>query len=160
MRHAKSSWKKKHLADHRRPLNKRGKRAAPEMGRRLEKKGVTLDVIISSDARRAMDTATVVAEILGMPEKAVVMRNDLYHATAERLLDIVHRLQDGWHQVMLVGHNPGFTELANRLYPEVIDNVPTAGIVSLTFESTSWRLVNKGRLVSGEFDYPKKQPHG
>ncbi|MFH1984336.1 MAG: histidine phosphatase family protein [Pseudomonadota bacterium] len=157
MRHAKSSWKAPHLIDHQRPLNKRGKMAAPEMARRLKKKGVALDAIISSDARRAMDTAAAVAKTLGMPLNAIRPNTALYHAAPDRLLDTVHRFEDSWHQVLLVGHNPGVTELVKGLYPEPIANVPTAGIVSLTFEATSWRQIGRDRLVSSSFDYPKNK---
>ena len=155
MRHAKSSWKDHHLADHQRPLNQRGKKAAPEMGRRLKKKGVQLDAIVSSDAIRAMDTAAAVAEILELPPKAIRHTGDLYHATPDQILDVVYRLKNQWNQVMVVGHNPGLTELVQRLYPEPIASVPTAGIVELRFDVSSWQRIDSAKLAFSTFDCPK-----
>jgi phosphohistidine phosphatase len=157
MRHAKSSWKDRALADHERPLNKRGKKAAPEMGRRLKKKGVRLDAIVSSDARRAVDTAVDVAEILGLSPQAVRQTNDLYHATPDRILDIVYRLNEKWNQVMVVGHNPGMTELVQRFYPEPIANLPTAGIVELRFDVSYWQRIDSDTLAFSAVDYPNNK---
>ena len=71
MRHAKSSWKDPDLMDHQRPLNKRGKEAAFDMGHRLKARNVRLDIIVSSDARRAMDTAVAIANVLRLPPKMI-----------------------------------------------------------------------------------------
>jgi phosphohistidine phosphatase len=157
MRHAKSSWKDPDLADHERPLNKRGKKDAPEMGRRLKKQGVQLDIIVSSDAKRAMDTAAAVATILGLPSKLIRPTTVLYHGSPDRILDVVYALKNKWKQAMVVGHNPGFTELANRFYPHAITNVPTAGIVALGFDVSSWRHIERGNLDFSYFDYPKNR---
>jgi phosphohistidine phosphatase len=157
MRHAKSSWKQPELDDHQRPLNKRGKKAAPEMGRRLNRRGIRLDAIVSSDARRAVDTAAAVAETVGVTAKNIHLDADLYHASPDRILKAIGRFDDPWTQVMLVGHNPGFTALANRFYPHTIANVPTAGIVALTFETASWKHINRNNLTFSDFDYPKNK---
>ena len=157
MRHAKSSWKQPELDDHQRPLNKRGKKAAPEMGRRLNQRGILLDAIVSSDARRAMDTAAAVAKTVGLAFNDIHPDAGLYHASPNRILHAIGRLDDQWKRVMLVGHNPGFTELANRFYPQVIANVPTAGIVFLRFETSSWKHINRNNMTFSDFDYPKKK---
>jgi phosphohistidine phosphatase len=156
MRHAKSSWKDPWLTDHQRPLNKRGKKAAPEMGRRLKKRGVRLDAVVSSDARRATDTAKAVADVLRMRPTTIRLEADLYHADADEIVEIVCRLNDSWEQVMVVGHNPGFTEVANRFYSDPIANLPTAGIVELVFDVAAWGHINRKNLASGFFDYPKR----
>ena len=157
MRHAKSSWKDLHLTDHERPLNHRGKKAAPEMAGRLKDKGVILDGIISSDAKRAAATAAAVAKTLGMPSGAVTYCDELYHASPEQILGIVRELEDDWDRAMVVGHNPGITELARRFYPAPIVNVPTAGIVELVFEAASWRDIDPRCLASASFDFPKNK---
>ena len=155
LRHAKSSWKDTHLIDHQRPLNKRGKKAAPEMARRLLKRGVRPDVIVSSDARRAMETAVSMAEILGVSPKAIRQNPDLYHGAPDRILDVVHRFNDQWKQVMVVGHNPGLTELSNRFTRNPIANIPTAGVVELRFNTRSWRNIDRDNLAFSWFDFPK-----
>ena len=157
VRHAKSSWKDPHLVDHQRPLNKRGKKAAPEMGRRLKKRGERPDMIVSSDARRAVDTAASMAEIIGVPPKAIRQTPELYHGTPDRILAVIHQFNDQWKRVMLVGHNPGLTETANRFIPDPIANIPTAGIVELRFNVPSWRNIDRGNLTFNSFDFPKNK---
>jgi len=146
LRHAKSSWKDTHLIDHQRPLNKRGKKAAPEMARRLLKRGVRPDVIVSSDARRAMETAVSMAEILGVSPKAIRQNPDLYHGAPDRILDVVHRFNDQWKQVMVVGHNPGleaFLQIANGK----VESLPTASIAYLTAPVDNWNKLDKGENI-------------
>ena len=159
VRHAKSSWKDPDLADHQRPLNKRGKKNAPEMGRRLKKQGAVPDAIVSSDARRAIDTAAAVAAKLGLPADAIHQDEALYHASPGRILDIIRQFTDKWKRVMVVGHNPGFTELANRFVAHPIANIPTAGIVELRFDVHAWRHIGSDNLKFSSFDYPKNKPN-
>ncbi|BBO78363.1 phosphohistidine phosphatase SixA [Desulfosarcina widdelii] len=160
VRHAKSSWKDPRLSDHQRPLNKRGKKAASEMARRLKRLGVKPDVIVSSDARRALDTAAAMAEGLGLSKEVVRPMPELYGAASKEILEIVLRFDDNWQQVMVVGHNPGFTELANRFYPHFIANVPTAGVVELRFDAPSWRHIRRDNLEFSRFDFPKNKESG
>jgi len=157
VRHAKSSWKDPDLADHQRPLNKRGKKDAPKMGGRLQKRGVRPDIIVSSDARRAMDTAVAMAEKLGLAPKAIRQTPELYHGAPDRILAVVHQFEDGWKQVMVVGHNPGLTEMANRFTPRPIANIPTAGVVELRFNTRSWRNISRDNLAFSSFDFPKNK---
>lgn len=155
VRHAKSSWKDSNLVDHQRPLNKRGKKAAPEMGRRLKKRGVSPDMIVSSDARRAVDTAASMAEILGLSPKATQQTPELYHGEPDRILAVIHQFDNQWKSVMLVGHNPGLTETVNRFIPVPIANIPTAGVVELRFNTRSWRNIDRDNLEFSWFDFPK-----
>jgi phosphohistidine phosphatase len=156
VRHAKSSWKDPRLMDHQRPLNKRGKKAAPKMGKRMKKKCVRPDAIVTSDARRALDTADLLVHAMGLPSEVIRLNPELYHAPPDGILDIVHHFPDEWNQVMVVGHNPGLTELANWFYPDYIENIPTAGIVKLRFETNAWDRIDQDKLIHSFFDYPKK----
>jgi len=160
VRHAKSIWKDPRLSDHQRPLNKRGKKAAPEMARRLKGLGLQPDVILSSNARRALDTAAAMAKGLDLPKAGIRPTPYLYGAPAREILEIVHRFDDGWQPAMVVGHNPGFTELANRFYPRTIANVPTAGVVKLRFDASSWRQIGRDNLQVSPFDFPKNKETG
>jgi phosphohistidine phosphatase len=158
VRHAKSSWTDPYLIDHQRPLNRRGQKAAPEMARRLKKRGVRPDAIVSSDALRALETATAMAGILGLPGKAVHKNPAVYNATCDEIVEIVRRFKDDWKTVMVVGHNPTLTELANQFYPHLIENIPTAGIVELRFNVPSWKHIHRDHVDSGAFDFPKNKP--
>lgn len=156
VRHAKSSWKFPDLADFDRPLNKRGRRDAPMMGQRLRQRGILPDLMISSPAERAKRTAQAVAEAIEYPTTAVQYDEALYHASASAMLTVLQAVADTKDVLMLVGHNPGLTELANYLSPHPIDNVVTTGIVAVVFPVTQWSeitLDKPGKLRW--YDYPK-----
>lgn len=158
VRHAKSSWDHVGLQDFDRPLNERGLRNAPEMGKRLAKRGDTPDVIISSPAKRAMTTAEMIADEIGFDKNNILREPAIYAAGLSTLVDIVTGIDDGYQSAMLVGHNPGFTELCNYLCAVRIDNVPTCGIVQIKFRTNAWHTIAKhdGEMI--DFDYPKKAP--
>lgn len=155
MRHAKSSWKDPTLDDHRRPLKKRGKRDVKEMGRRLAARGITPDIVVSSDARRAVDTAVAVMDALGLAEGQLILQPALYHVSATDLRELIHDLPDAWGRVMLFGHNPAFTELANLFLDPPLTNLPTAGVVELYFDCPTWRDIDRQCLARAVVDYPK-----
>jgi len=156
VRHAKSSWKFPELSDHDRPLNKRGKRDAPAMGKRLVLRGVKVDAMISSSANRAYTTAQVIAGEIGYPITDIMPNSELFHADPATIRDVTQQLNENTQTAMLFGHNPGFTWAANQLANLQIDNIPTCGIVAISFPIDSWTEVEfgKGELVF--YDYPKK----
>ena len=155
VRHAKSSWKHPGLPDRLRPLNKRGQHDAPVMGKRLAKREITPDLIVSSPAARAMATAESIAREIGHPEEEIRADERLYGASAFELLEIIQELDDALEHVMLIGHNPGLTDLANDLGCD-IDNIPTCGIVEMEFDTDSWAHVDDVDPACVDFDYPKK----
>ena len=155
LRHAKSSWKDAGLDDFDRPLNNRGQHDAPMMGRRLVERGARPSLIITSPAKRARSTAKKIAKSLNYPQEFLQSEKDLYLASPEQILAVLARQDDQFHDVMVVGHNPGLTELASRLSGRYIDNVPTAGVVCLETEAGSWTEVAGSRCNLLYFDYPK-----
>lgn len=155
-RHAKSSWKDSSLPDIDRPLNKRGKRDAPVMGKRLASRGLQPDQMVSSPAKRALVTARQLAKQVGYPKKNIAVIDMLYGASPEELLAFVRRLDNSCNTVYLVGHNPETTILANYLGNVNIYNVPTCGIVALEFKMGSWGEVGQGKGSLIFFDYPRK----
>ena len=114
-RHAKSSWKNMDLSDIDRPLNKRGKKDAPFMGKILSKKGINPDLIISSPAKRARKTALVIAEEISYPINSIQYEDNVYESSSRELLEFVKSIDDEYNSVMIFGHNPGFTMLHNYL---------------------------------------------
>ena len=156
IRHAKSSWKDGGIPDLSRPLNKRGKRDGPMMGERLAERGVEVDLMISSPATRALATAEAIAEEIGYSWEEVVVDERLYHAEPYEILQVVEELEDYLDHVMVFGHNPGLTDLANEFSPYYIDNVPTCGIVELRFDVDTWAGIGGAGPVGMDFDYPKK----
>lgn len=156
VRHAKSSWKNAALRDRDRPLNKRGQRDAPKMGRRIKAAGIRPSLIISSPAERAWSTAKIVAREIDFPIEFMQRENDLYLASLDRLLDVVAAQDKGFMNMMLFGHNPGLTDFANYLCPGLTSNVPTAGVVSVEFESDDWLLYERPDVRLMRYDFPKK----
>jgi phosphohistidine phosphatase len=156
VRHAKSSWKEPDLTDIERPLNTRGKQDAPCMGKRLKELKVHPDLIVSSPAKRARKTAKVIAKEIGFPKKDIVTNESIYLTGVSTLLIFIRNIKDSYQQVMLFGHNPGFTELAEYLTNQRFDNIPTCGIVCMDFDITSWKEVAEGKGDVVFFDYPKK----
>ncbi|GGK87457.1 histidine phosphatase family protein [Rufibacter glacialis] len=156
LRHAKSSWKYEELSDHDRPLNKRGRTDAPLIGQELVEREVKLDLIISSSAVRAITTATLVAKELGIDPEQIGVQEELYLIATEDLRMFAQSLPDEYHQVMLVGHNPALTELANHFSPEKnIANIPTAGVVALSFDCHYWAEISGDNAKLLFFDFPK-----
>jgi phosphohistidine phosphatase len=155
VRHAKSSWKEASLPDFDRPLNKRGKADAPEMGRRLAARGVKPDLVVTSPARRARRTAQVVAKELGLDKDEIVQVGAIYEAGLTTLVSLVSGLDDKADHVMLVGHNPGLTELAEHLSGEMFGNIPTGGVVGLEFDTDSWSNLKRGAGQVLFADFPR-----
>lgn len=155
LRHAKSSWDTPGLTDRDRPLNARGERDAPAMARRFQEAGVRPSLIISSHAVRAWETAKVVSREIHYPLEFLQREKDLYLASAERILEIIARQDEGFNNLMVVGHNPGLTDLVNILVPDLTGNLPTCGVVSVELDSSSWGLVEHCKCALLLFDYPK-----
>lgn len=147
LRHAKSSWKDLSLADFDRPLNKRGKRDAPFMAKKMLEKKIHTQIILSSPAKRAKKTAKVFAQILNVP---LQLEESLYAGGIDEMIHLIENAFGQYDEVMLVGHNPELTHLNDLLSDKEIFNIPTAGIVAITFEEKN---LKKGKQLF--FSFPK-----
>ncbi len=154
-RHAKSSWPDETLADFDRPLNKRGERDAPRMGQRLLQRGFFPDFIMSSPAVRTQRTAEIYADILGYPSEDFSYNYQLAAASWPQLLTAIHQVDDRYRRIFLVGHNPECTSLANALGGLTLRNIPTAGMVALSFACNSWKELHEQGGLLLFFDFPK-----
>jgi len=148
IRHAKSSWSFSALDDRDRPLNHRGQRDAPLMGRVLAARGFHPDLFCTSLALRALRTAETIAQAVDYPASRIVLDHRLYHADSGDLFEMVQSLNDS--------HNPGLTELVNRLVPEKLANVPTCGVVEMGFACDRWAAIGRAHLECFDFDFPKR----
>ncbi len=156
IRHAKSSWEDHLLSDYDRPLSDRGKRDAPKIAEVLKSKNVSPDLIISSTARRTLKTSKIFSTILNYSIENIVEDSTIYEATTQNLLDIINKIDDANDTVLVFGHNPAFTVLANLLGDKYIDNMPTCAVAELELTANSWKDVasDSGKLIG--FEYPKK----
>lgn len=156
LRHAKSSWAEPNVADRDRPLNERGERDAPMMGRRLRARGARPTLMLTSPALRARRTAQIIAREINYPQEFLQREAGLYLASPDEIIAVIARQDDAFRDLVVCGHNPGLTELANRLTGAGIDNVPTCGMVVVELELDRWAELpgSRGRLAL--FDYPRK----
>ena len=143
------------MPDKDRPLNDRGRRDAPKMAKRLAKRDVKPDLILSSPAMRALKTAEIIAKKLDYRRKDIVVDDRLYAVGADDLLDLIHKLGDKLERVMLFGHNPELTELAHRLSSKIA-HMPTCAVAEFTFDAKSWSSIGKVKPAKAALDYPKK----
>jgi phosphohistidine phosphatase len=156
LRHAKTEPAHPGQEDWDRVLEAKGQKDAPEMGRRLRERKLKPDKIISSPAVRALTTASIIVRELGVSASSFVQDERVYLASPKALLQVVHELGGDVKHLMVVGHNPGLTEFADRLSAERdIDNMPTCAIYTIEFDITAWKDLAWNSGVNGELDYPK-----
>jgi phosphohistidine phosphatase len=155
IRHAKSSWKDCTIDDHERPLNQRGKDNTPIMANRLHQLGIKPDALFSSTAQRAASTAQVFAEHLDFPQPKISYDPGLYLASAGMLQDFISKIKNCLNSVLIFGHNPGLTLLVAQVWGLPINNIPTCGIVSLKFGSSTWEEASSQLPSGATFDFPK-----
>jgi phosphohistidine phosphatase len=156
VRHGKSSWEYSQTADIDRPLTERGIENATAMAKRFFAGYTIPDVIITSPAIRALHTAVIFARTLHLPFSSIQISENIYTSDEEGLLEMIRNLPPLYTRLMFFGHNPTFTDLANHFLRQKIDNLPTAGMVSMAFNAPDWNAITPGTLVSEYFDYPKK----
>ena len=155
VRHAKSSRDDPSLSDRERSLDDRGRQDAPTMGKRLGKRGVKADLLVSSPALRALTTAQLIADEIGRQRKDIVVNERLYASTPDDLLAVIRALDDRLDCVMLFGHNPEFTHLAHRLSSKIAD-MPTCAVAEFHFDTRAWAAVGETDPVKVKLDAPKK----
>ncbi len=152
LRHAKSSWGHSDLSDFDRPLNKRGRHDAPEMGRRLRKRGTLPEIIVCSPATRAFETA----QLLDLGIEPLVFDETIYEASVGSLLTVIHSLDDRYGSAMLIGHNPAMTWLASELTGADIDPLSTCAVATIRLTTGHWSQTGACLARLLDLDYPKK----
>ena len=149
LRHAKSSWNYPELSDYDRPLNSRGKRDAPRMGKYLRQQSLIPDRILTSSAKRARKTANKVAKSCDYTGK-VKKIEAFYDAVPGVYFEVLQALPDKYQCVMVVGHNPTMERLVNHLTGQ-IERMPTAALAHIELPIQHWDaldLYTKGTLVN------------
>lgn len=141
LRHAKSSWDNAQLTDFERPLNSRGKRDAPRMGKLLHDENLVPDLIISSSAVRAITTAEAVASSCDYDQEIRYTRR-LYHSDPDDFIEQLQGIDDKYERVLLVGHNPGMEELVEVL-TGLWERMPTAALAQLKLPIDRWMQLDE-----------------
>lgn len=141
LRHGKSSWKETNLADHDRPLKKRGENDAKKLGGHLNSFDLIPDIICCSTAKRAKDTVKCLLETLYFDNEVCFSRK-LYHGYIDDFIDVIHGIQNDHTCLMLVGHNPGLEEFLSNL-TDVDEWLPTAALAQVEIDIMDWRDLNE-----------------
>jgi phosphohistidine phosphatase len=150
LRHAKSAWPEG-VEDHDRPLAGRGKKAAPIMGRYMAAQGLAPDLAIVSTARRAQETWALAGA--AFPQE--IMRRDeqrIYESSAQTILSVIRKTPAQVETLLLVGHNPGFEELAQMLAHDgdryalarLRRKYPTGALAVVDFDLRRWKVIAPG----------------
>lgn len=156
VRHAKSSHDQGELPDSARPLNDRGRRDAAHMAERARRLLGRPDALVSSPALRALSTAEIFAEALGIAPDAILLKPDIYEASAPTLLRVVRALDDAQRQVLLFGHNPGISEFARLLADCPFGDMPTCALVQIELPIAHWREASPGSGKVLQYRDPKQ----
>lgn len=146
VRHGKSSWKED-LPDEKRPLKKRAFKDADLVINAFRHFQSAPPVMWSSPAVRALTTANIFKEELEVSEENFAVKEELYTFDKRELLGIIKTCDDSVNNLMVFGHNPAMTSLANSLGDQDFDNVPTTGLTVIEFEAASWKGVKNGKTL-------------
>lgn len=157
VRHARADFKTARLADFERPLDRRGIAEIANMSERLLSQELIPDVIWTSPALRAVQTAESIARTLGISMRRLHREDRLYLAPSDEILAVVHAVGPQAAHAMIVAHNPGLTEFARLLAPEAIPGeLDTASVTTMVFDVTSWARVRPGEAREVVCDWPKR----
>lgn len=143
IRHGKSTWEQQ-VRDHDRVLTQRGIEDAHLIGNALKTAQITPDAVWTSTAARAMQTATLVTEYIDYPLSTLKLKRDLYTFNAQELLEVISTCDNSVETLIIFSHNNGITDLVNLLGTSIFDNVPTAGVVAIDFETNTWKSLENG----------------
>tara|TARA_B100001287_G_scaffold138969_1_gene117024 strand:- start:262 stop:753 length:492 start_codon:yes stop_codon:yes gene_type:complete len=151
VRHCKSSWADLSLSDFDRPLNKRGNIDGELMSNYLREKEKKIDKLILSTSKRTRLTSKYFTEKIHFD--SISYLDELYHASYSDIINIISKVENNFNSVMVIGHNPGLTELINKYTIMNIYNLPTTGVVKVEFKGDKWDRIteNKGIIVYKKF---------
>ncbi|MGB5189880.1 SixA phosphatase family protein [Robiginitalea sp.] len=143
VRHAKSSWEYD-VQDADRPLGERGIADAHLIAQALENNVRGIQAIYSSPANRALHTCMILMREIGLPLASLQVIRELYDFSGEGVSAHIRSLDDSLEKVMLFGHNHAMTHIANKWGSKYLENVPTCGVVHLSFQVNSWKEISYG----------------
>jgi len=155
LRHAKSSWKDDSIPDFDRPLKKRGREAAENVGKTLAAEQLSHPVLISSPAKRTRETTEIVLKA-GNLKANVSYDERIYEADVSRLLKVIGDVSSAKTELILVGHNPGMEYLVEFLTGSG-QRMPTAALAKITLKTASWDSVERGEGTLEWLKMPEDQ---
>ncbi len=154
-RHGKSDWGNPTSRDFDRVLNARGENDVKEMAKFLHQSSHEIQNIISSDAKRTILTAEIYKKYL-TSKRDVQYSHTLYLASIKNIESLVESFSNDLSNLMIVGHNPGMSEVVEYYINQNFQDMPTCGVAIVEFEVDYWKEILQGSGVLLAFEYPKK----
>ena len=146
-RHAKAAGKEARQEDKSRELMQSGLKDALHMGAWFAEQNIHFDLIVSSSAMRAEQTAMLVTEGMKIEHPKILLEDILYEASVRQFLDYINNIEDAYHHVLIVGHNPVISYLAEYLTKADVGDMATGSTVIITFDFSSWKNVSENTGV-------------
>lgn len=150
LRHAEAAAKESRQDDKNRELTQAGIKDSLHMGAWFREQKVEFDLIVSSSAFRAEQTASLTAEGMKLEHPRILLEDVLYDASVRQFLDYINNIEDAYSNVLVVGHNPAISYLAEYLTKGDIGDMPSGALAITLFDFPSWKSVteNSGQLVT------------
>ncbi len=155
LRHAKSSWQSLELDDFDRPLLEKGLKRSQLIIDYLLDKQVNVDLIISSSAARARQTAEIFAQAFNYEQERIIFEKKIYYGDTDKLFELFIDIPSWVNSLLIVGHNPAITNFSNHFLDNKIDYLPTSGMVSISFETNDWAEIASAKRRTNFVVYPK-----
>jgi phosphohistidine phosphatase len=155
IRHANSEENNSHIKDIDRPLSQKGKEDAQLMALKLKELNVKPDLIVCSIAKRTISTKKIICKHIGILNTNIIMDSSIYEAPLDYLTFLVNRIPSRFNEVFLIGHNPAITLLSNFLTNDLIDYIPTCGVVKIEMDIEFWNEIVQGIGTKKYFIYPE-----
>jgi phosphohistidine phosphatase len=151
VRHGKAEDPASGISDYERSLTLKGKIISRQMGLKLREMDKSSVTIITSPAFRALETALIFAMELGIETDKIILNSLIYHKmNLSYLPEILSVARENCDSVVMFGHNPSFSEIANNLCREGCDFIPKSGIVGISFDIRTWHEIRK---KSGKLEF-------
>ena len=151
VRHAKSSWEYEGVKDIDRPLKKRGINDAYLISNVIHKKIACPDVFVASCANRALHTAIIFSYTFNFPLANIKISKSLYSFSDGYLIKTVKALDDGFDSSIIFSHDHGISTFVNKFGHQLIDHVPTCGVIGIKFDTNHWKNIKSGTTFLVEF---------
>lgn len=157
VRHAKAGWHDPSMPDFKRPLTNRGHAEAEAMSAHLLSQEIVPEMLVSSPATRALETAEIFADTLGFDRSCIRENIGIYEGGLEELASIVRSLPDGYDAVMIFGHNPVISSFIDWLTGKPAESMETCGVAKIDLECRKWKETEEGAGTLDWYEYPEKK---
>lgn len=156
MRHAKSSWEDSSAGDHERGIIEKGVLRTKKIAEFMLANDIIPQLILSSTAKRAVETAKIIADSISYEKDKIVLSKKLYLSYTDDVFDELFEIDNNINSVMVFGHNPCFTDLVNMFLKHRIDNLPTSGMAVIEFKANKWEEIPNSKFSLKHLIFPSK----